>query len=408
MVWIVAAVLGFKEEKMKRFEWFLALMVLFMVLGCNKEQAEPTTAATAEQKAYKEPISELNKLGYTIELNHVQLHEMNQQFRDVELAVPLDGFSESDMGFLRNMIKAADVIDNIFWKQVSEEGHSIMRALDDSVTRGDYSNGEALARRLVAIHYGRFDRLDSHKPFLGQVSKPLGATFYPGDMTKAVFENLLVSRQGEERAFLEDPYTVIRRFQDGNLVGIPYSEYYRNDLIEAAGYLMNASKDADSPSMKDFLLERAKAFLSNNYRPSDEAWVKVEGSKFEVVIGPYETYEDRLMGYRAAFEAFITVVDPELSAELGKVRQYLEDMEKQIPLDDQYRGYQRASGSPVLVVNVLYSTGDGRKGVQASAFNLPNDEYVRKNVGTKNVLIRNVQQAKFRLSLEPISKGSVA
>jgi len=388
---------------MRHFRWFLILGVLFMVFGCNKEQAEATTTKTVngETVVAKPAISTLEKSGYFINPDVDQLLKMNQQFRDVELAVPLDGFSESDLRFLRNMIKAADVVDHIFWKQVSEEGQYIMQELVDDVTNGELTEAKALVRRLVEINYGHFDRLDSHKPFIGRNEKPLGATFYPANIVKQEFEEWIVAHPKDKESF-ESPYTIIR--SSGGLLDVPYSKYYRDDLAMAIRYLLSATKDTDSPSMSDFLIKRADAFKSNDYRPSDEAWVKVEGSKFEVVIGPYETYEDRLMGYKAAFEAFITVIDQPLSAELGQVRQYLADMEKQIPLDDQYRGYQRASGSPVLVVNVLYSTGDGRKGVQASAFNLPNDEYVRKNVGTKNVLIRNVQQAKFGLSLEPISK----
>ncbi|MFZ2978888.1 MAG: peptidase, partial [Candidatus Magasanikiibacteriota bacterium] len=172
----------------------------------------------------------------------------------------------------------------------------------------------------------------------------------------------------------------------------------------ASGYLISASLVADSPSMADFMSAQAKAFLTNDYHPSDEAWVKVKDSKFEVVIAPYETYEDRLFGYKACFEAYVTVTDPKLSADLDKVKAYLDDMEKKIPLDDQYRGYQRASDSPIFAVDLVYSAGEGRRGVQSSAFNLPNDEDVREHTGTKKVMLRNVQEKKFNLSLVPISK----
>lgn len=352
----------------KRFVCVLVLIfVLSLLVGCAMNKAKGEFSQTTLYPTW------------TINPDVDQLVKMNKQFVDVELAVSLDGYSSADLEFLL-----------------------VKQTLDDGARRGGLSKAETLARRLVMINYGRFNCLDKHRPFIGQTEKPLGGTFYPFDLTQQEFENWVKAHPDTKEAF-EDPYTVIRR-SAGKLVAVPYAEFYHDDLAEAAGYLIAAAKVADSPSLADFLVARAEAFRSNNYRPSDERWVQIEGSKFEVVIGPYETYGDRLLGYKAAFEAYIAMKDPVLSADLSHVRGYLDEMERKIPLDDQYRGYKRAGDSPIFVVDVFCNTGDGRCGVQASAFNLPNDEYVRKTAGTKNVMLRNVQRAKFRLFYGPIAK----
>lgn len=382
---------------MRHFRWLLLMVAVFLSTSCSKQGVElkPTMV---------EPAGVLNELGHMVRPTLVQLERMNQQFRDMEFPVLLVGYTERDRNFLRHLIKAADVMDQLFWQQVSSDGWKIFQALNRGQRQGILSAEEKLVQRLMSVHYGRFDRLKEHQPFLGGDHKPLGASYYPEDFTKTAFE-AWVKAHPDQKEQLENEYTVVR-YQPGTsrLSTIPYAVQYRDGLKLAARYLNEAAKYADSSSMKAFLEARANAFLSNSYRFSDELWVKVEGSKFEVVIGPYEVYEDRLMNYKAAFQAFITVTDPLLTAKLGRVKGYLDDMEKQIPLGDQYRDYERAKGSPIFAVDLLYSAGDTRAGVQTMAFNLPNDEYVREKVGSKKVLLRNIIEAKFRLLLKPISQ----
>jgi hypothetical protein len=196
---------------------------------------------------------------------------------------------------------------------------------------------------------------------------------------------------------------VIRRNAQGRLTAIPYSEYYRDDLQRAARLLHEAADLAQNPSLKDFLHKRADAFTSNDYYASDVAWMDLKDSRVEPTIGPYEVYEDALFGYKAAFESFITVADPRASAELDNLKSRMRDLERTLPIEDRYKSLDRSFESPIRVVDVAYTSGDARRGVQTIAFNLPNDERVIEAKGSKKVMLRNVMRAKFDKILTPIS-----
>jgi hypothetical protein len=220
-------------------------------------------------------------------------------------------------------------------------------------------------------------------------------------MTREEFEKWIAAHPADQEAF-QNLYTVIRRSGPG-LVAIPYSEAYRDALTPAADKLREAAAITANASLKKFLLARADAFLSNNYYDSDVAWVEMD-SPVEVVIGPYEVYEDEMFNAKAAFEAFITVVDRPESEKLKVYLNHLSDMERNLPIPDAYKNFKRGSGSTIKVVQEIFTAGDARRGVQTAAFNLPNDERIRQSNGSKNVLLRNVMQAKFRQSGEPIAR----
>lgn len=398
---------------MKRFWWFLVLVVWFSTAGCKSEPVEKQGTGNKIS-----PLQEhLLKMDGGFSIGHwhfpysadaEQLARMNRQFVDVEFKVPLDGYDEDDLGFLRSMIQAGSEMNLLFWQQSSSESWFLRSDFETKQRSVEgLTDYESQLYRLLMINYGRYDSVGGNVAFLGldpSEKKWLGANFYPADLTKEQFEGWVKAHPEDKEAF-ESPYTVIGvRHPNWLLQVIPYSERYQVGLESAAKSLRKAAAVfADSPSMASFLNQRADAFLTNDYKPSDEAWVKVEGSKFEVVIGPYEVYEDELMGYKAAFETYIGVVDPKLSASLEGVKAFLPGMEEALPLDKKYKGYERAKGSPISVVDLLYSSGDARKGVQAIAFNLPNDEDVREKVGSKKVLLRNVMQAKFNKGMLPIS-----
>ena len=135
-----------------------------------------------------------------------------------------------------------------------------------------------------------------------------------------------------------------------------------------AGLLDEAAGLAEDTRLKKYLKSRAVAFLSNAYRQSDMDWMDLGDGDIEVVIGPYEVYEDELFGYKAAFEAFITIRDPDDSAELEKIKSYIPDMEMFLPIPDEYKNLDRGSESPISVVDVLFTAGDARAGVQTMAF----------------------------------------
>lgn len=302
---------------------------------------------------------------------------------------------------VNKLYQAAKIMDTLFLKQVYSKNMQILDELRDSDSKVDQ-----LRLELFDIMFGPFDRLSHNKPFYGDDQKPKGANFYPEDMSKEEFNNWIKNHPDDEAAFISE-FTVIRR-RDGELAAIPYSEFYHHRLSKAANYLREAAEYADNPSLKKYLLTRADAFLSNDYYQSDMAWMDMEDHTIEVVIGPYEVYEDALFNYKAAFECFITLRDPEESQKLARYAGYLTDMEKNLPIPERYKNYERGMESPIVVAQEVFSAGDTKAGVQTLAFNLPNDERVRKAKGSKKVMLKNVNQAKFRKILKPIAQAVLA
>jgi hypothetical protein len=294
------------------------------------------------------------------------------------------------------LVEASRLIDEIYWRQVAEE-NSVWReqlarqAADSPLDRAGYD--------YFIANKGPWDRLTENEPFVGTKKKPAGAAFYPEDMTKEGFEKYVAAHPDQNA--LEGLFTVVRR--DGaKLVAIPYSTHYRELLQRAAATLREAAAITTDASLKRFLTTRADAFLSDNYRESDMAWMDLKGA-IEVVIGPYEVYEDDLFNYKAAYEAFVCVVDRPESEKLAAYAHALPDMERNLPEPEQYRNPNRGSESPIKVVQEIFTAGDARQGVQTAAFNLPNDEVVREQKGSKKVLLKNVMDAKFRQSGKPIA-----
>ena len=299
-------------------------------------------------------------------------------------------------------MKPARSIDNIFWKQVSEENPAFRKQL---ITAASTSDKHKQALDLFDIMKGRWNRLEEEKPFIGPFGekgkKPEGAAFYPADMTKEEFEKWVSANPSEKDAF-QGLFTVIRR-EGGKLKAIPYSQYYKSDLEVAANKLREAAQLTSNASLKTFLTKRAEAFLNDDYYASDVAWIDLN-SPIEVVIGPYEVYEDALFNYKASYECFVTVVDKAESDKLGVYLKHLPDMEKGLPIPDEHKNPNRGSSTALKIVQEVFTSGEARSGVQTSAFNLPNDERVREGKGFKNVLIKNVMQAKFSKSGQPIAQ----
>jgi Peptidase family M49 len=305
--------------------------------------------------------------------------------------------TDADRAVVAKLIDASKLIDEIYWRQVSEQNPQWREQLSRQASQ---SQLDLAGYDYFLANKGPWDRLKSDEPFIGTMKKPEGAGFYPPDMTKPEFESYLAAHPGQKDE-LTGLFTVVRR--DGvNFVGIPYSAYYRDYLQPAADRLREAAALTSNDSLRTFLTKRAEAFLSDDYRDSDMAWMDLNGP-IEVVIGPYEVYEDNLFNYKASFESFVTVVDAPESAKLAAYAKALPDMERNLPEPEQYRNPNRGSESPIKVVQELYTAGDARRGVQTAAFNLPNDEVVREKKGSKKVLLKNVINAKYRQSGEPIA-----
>ena len=319
------------------------------------------------------------------------------QYAKTEIKYDENLLDDNQKIVVQKLYEAAKLMDDLFLEQVYSKNDSIKAELESaadplSAKKLEYFN----------INFGPFDRLDNNKPFIGNASKPLGANFYPEDMTKEEFEKFISDNPDKENEFTSE-FTVIRRV-NGKLIAIPYSEHYKEWLQSAAELLREAAEYADNASLKRYLITRAKAFETNDYYESDMAWMDLKNHTIEVVIGPYEVYEDELFNYKASFECFLTLVDPESSAKLKQFASYLNEIENNLPIPEEHKNYERGSESPIVVVQEVFSAGDTKAGVQTLAFNLPNDERVRKAKGSKKVMIKNMHEAKFKKLLKPISE----
>lgn len=307
---------------------------------------------------------------------------------------------ENERQVVAKLIEASRAIDEIYWRQVAEE-NLVLR--DRLAAQAAKSPLDRAGYDYFIANKGRWDRLDNDEPFIEPFgpagAKPPGAAFYPPDLTKEEFEHY-VAANPKQKDVLQGLFTVVRR--DGaKLVAIPYSRHYAEHLEIAAARLREASALTTNASLRNYLDKLVVALQSDEYRDSDIAWMDLNGP-IEVVIGPYEVYEDELFNFKAAYEAFITVVDRAESEKLAVYGQHLPQMERNLPVPDEHKNPNRGTESPIRVVQEIYTAGDARRGVQTAAFNLPNDEFVREKKGSKKVLLKNVMDAKYRQSGHPI------
>ena len=333
------------------------------------------------------------------------LKEKIAKFVPVEIQYDETLLTDREKVVLEKLYRASKIIDELFLEQVYSKNNQIKSDLLSNL-----SNKSELIKKpelkleleLFNIMFGPFDRLEDNIPFIGKDKKPLGANFYPEDMTKEEFENWIKKSPADEKSFINE-FTIIRR-KDGKLVAIPYSEYFKDKLTQASNLLKEAAEFSDNPSLKKYLLSRADAFLSNDYYQSDMDWMDLKDHNIEVVIGPYEVYEDEMFNYKASFESFVTIKDPVETKKLEVFAKYLNDIEKNLPLDDKHKNFTRGSESPIVVANEVFTAGDTKARVQTLAFNLPNDERVRQAKGSKKVMLKNVHEAKFEKLLKPIAE----
>lgn len=308
---------------------------------------------------------------------------------------------ENERAVVAKLIEASKFIDEIYWRQVSEDNPRYRQQL---ATQVNDSDRDRAGYDYFIANKGRWDRLAQDEPFVEPFGaaghKPEGAAFYPADLTKEEMERYIAAHP-EQKDALQGLFTVVRR-EGYRLVTIPYSVHYREYLEPAAARLREAAALTNNASLRDYLTKLADAFFRDNYHESDIAWMDLNGP-LEVVIGPYEVYEDALFNYKAAFQSFINVVDRPETEKLAVYAQHLPAMEQNLPIPDQHKNPNRGTESPIRVVQEVFTAGDARRGVQTAAFNLPNDEWVRENKGSKKVLLKNVMDAKYRMSGAPIA-----
>lgn len=327
-----------------------------------------------------------------------QLEQMIARFAPTELRVDTSGLDGGDRQALAKLIQASRVLDDVFMTQIWSGDHALYERLKRDTT----PLGKA------RLHYfwlnkSPWSALDDNAAFLPGVPphRPKGANFYPEDMTREEFETWVKPLDAAGRQAAESFFTVIRR-EGGKLTAVPYSREYRQPLERAAALLREAAALTGNRSLRNFLTLRADAFLSNDYYASDLAWMDLD-APLDITIGPYETYNDELFGYKAAFEAYVNVRDEKESTRLASFSAHLQEIENNLPIDPRYRNPKLGAAAPIRVVNQIFAAGDGAHGVQTAAYNLPNDERVIQEKGSKRVMLKNVQEAKFRSILVPIA-----
>ncbi|AZQ60837.1 Zn-dependent hydrolase [Flammeovirga pectinis] len=332
------------------------------------------TGCSHEKKTEKKEIVVQKKVNSLVE------------YTDFTLTANTSNLSSNQKKMIKNMIEVAKIMDNIFWKQAYGDKNSLMETLPSKELK-----------EYAAINYGPWDRLQDNKPFIdGIAKKPLGANFYPQDMTKAEFKAL----KNSDKTSL---YTVIRRDSRGELKVIPYSKEYKNELETAASLLSEAAHLAKDPGLKKYLDLRAKALLSNDYFTSDLAWMDMKSNPIDFVVGPIENYEDKLFGYKTSFEAYVLIKDMKWSKKLEKYASFLPELQKGLPVNKKYKSEMPGTDSQLNAYDVVYYAGDCNAGSKTIAINLPNDERVQEQKGSRRLQLKNAMRAKFDKILLPIS-----
>lgn len=350
-----------------------ALASSLLFAGCSEPQSpQSTTQTTAPELLVND-----SRLGI---------------YHQVQLTADLSHLSDNQKQMLSKLIDASEIMDDLFWKQAFFG--------DKTAFLQQFTNEELKA--FAAINYGPWDRLNGDAPFLsGYGEKAAGAEFYPQDMTKAEFA-------AAEFADKDGLYSVVERTESGDLTATPYSEKYQAELTKAAALLKEASELADNETFANYLKLRAEALLSDDYYASDMAWMDMKTNPIELVIGPIETYEDQLYGYRAAFESYVLLKDMAWSERLAKYAQFLPELQEGLPVDEAYKQETPGSDADLNAYDVIYYAGHSNAGSKTIAINLPNDERVQLAKGTRRLQLKNAMQAKFDHILKPISEVLIA
>jgi len=353
----------------------LLMMSAFLLLGaCSSHETAAPVAAQAS--GFTGDGSIASRLG---------------KYATVRLTTDLAKVSAEDQRVLGHFINAAERINDIYWQQAYGDPKPLLQGISDPDLK-----------RLVQINFGPWDRIDANAPFIDGVGpKPPGAQFYPPDMTKEEFEAF----QDPNKTGL---YSLVRRNGAGKLMLLPYSQAYAAELKPIAAELRSAAAITSDGKLRQYLEKRATALETDDYQPSDFAWMEMKQNKVDLVIGPIETYEDQLFGYRAAFEAYVLVKDMQWSERLARFAKFLPEMQRQLPVPAAYKKEPAGSDSDLNAYDVVYVAGDSNAGSKTIAINLPNDEEVGLKSGTRRLQLKNAIQAKFEATLLPIANELIA
>ncbi|MGB5852281.1 MAG: Zn-dependent hydrolase [Rhodanobacter sp.] len=320
-----------------------------------------------------------------------QVQQHLSDYAMVKLTADLSAFDADQKRMIALLVEAADSMNALYWKQSWGDKQALLAKI-----------GDPSVREFAEINYGPWDRLDNDKPFVEGIGpRPAGAQFYPADMTKEQFEQSPLA----DKTSL---YTLLRRDAQGQLVTVPYHEAYKAELEKTAGLLREAAKLAKDAGFRKYLTMRADALLSDDYQPSDFAWMDMKSNPVDIVIGPIETYEDQLYGYKASYESYVLIKDQAWSAKLARFAKYLPELQRGLPVADKYKAEQPGSDADLNAYFAIYYGGDANVGAKTIAINLPNDEQVQLKKGTRRLQLENVMQAKFDKIMLPIGKELIA
>ncbi len=323
----------------------------------------------------------------TVEAELTTMQKNLGKYVNVKLTSDLSGLSENERKMLPILIEAADKMNDLFWYEAYGDKDKLLSSINDEDIK-----------KFATINYGPWDRLAGNKSFVDGIGdKPKGANFYPVDMTKEEFE----AAEIKDKSSI---YNFIRRDEDGKLYSIPYNKQFENELAKVSILLIEASNLAEDEGLKKYLKLRAKALLDDNYQPSDLAWMDMKTNTLDIVIGPIETYEDHLFGNKAAHEGYVLIKDQEWSKKLAKFSSFLPELQKGIPVDEAYKTETPGTDSDLNAYDVVYYAGDCNSGSKTIAINLPNDEEVQLQKGTRRLQLKNAMRAKFDKILVPISE----
>jgi len=351
---------------MKKTVLISAVVVLaFLVQSCKTNQPEADKPSSANEQTMKDKVNEYALVELTTDISHLSAKEKQ---------------------IVSILFDVAAIMDDLYWKQTIGEKNDFLSKITDPDIK-----------QFAQINYGPWDRLGDNNPFISSYgAKPLGAGFYPADMTKDEFEKL----SDKNKTSL---YTIIVRNPDKTLKVVWYHEYYQEQLKKASDLLLKAAALAEDPGFKNYLELRSKALITSDYYPSDMAWMDMKNSNIDFVVGPIENYEDALYGYKAAFESFILIKDISWSKKLERFAKLLPELQKQLPVDEQYKKETPGADSDMNVYSAVFYGGDCNAGSKTIAINLPNDEKVQLSKGTRKLQLKNAMQAKFDKILVPIS-----
>jgi hypothetical protein len=352
---------------MKNIYYILIIVALF---SCKQNKAG---RKPSKQITVKENLNDMDK-----KLN---------KYTSFKLTSDISQLSEKQRKMLPLLIEAADKMNDLFWQEAYGNKSDLFANIKDESTK-----------KFIEINYGPWDRLDGNKSFVkGIGEKPKGANYYPTDMTKDEFNKSTIKNK-------TSLYTFIRRDKEGKLVSIPYHIQFKKEVKQVADLLNNAAALAENAGLKNYLKLRAEAFLTDNYQPSDLAWMDMKTNTLDIVIGPIETYEDQLFGYKASHEGYVLIKDQVWSKKLAHFIKFLPELQKGLPVGETYKKEIPGTDSDLNAYDVIYYAGDCNAGSKTIAINLPNDEQVQLKKGTRRLQLKNAMQAKFDKILVPISK----